>query len=163
MKGWGISFFYLYTNTSQQISKCFGSPLSCHVPFKRILHLSAGKSLSTKYQTNVSPLRILNLQSGQVAFVRSHRLMHALWKWWEQGSRYSSVPSTYGHRQIQHSESSGWRDSSLIWLWLYEPVLASTNCFWLSSIITIIFDRLNLYIGSDLISSSEAPSLILKA
>jgi hypothetical protein len=105
MKGWGISFFYLYTNTSQQISKCFGSPLSCHVPFKRILHLSAGKSLSTKYQTNVSPLRILNLQSGQVAFVRSHRLMHALWKWWVQGSRYSSVPSTYGHRQIQHSYS----------------------------------------------------------
>ncbi|KAK2363106.1 E3 ubiquitin protein ligase RIE1 [Trifolium repens] len=32
MKGWGISFFYLYTNTSQQISKCFGSPLSC--PFQ---------------------------------------------------------------------------------------------------------------------------------
>jgi hypothetical protein len=29
--------------------------------------------------------------------------MHAQWKWWVQGSRYSSVPSTYGHRQIQHS------------------------------------------------------------
>lgn len=59
--------------------------------------------LSRMSQTNVSALRILNLQSGQVAFVRSHRLMHPQWKWWVQGRRYSSSPATYGDRQIQHS------------------------------------------------------------
>lgn len=95
-----MSFSFLLI-TSQQSIKCSGSPRSSL--FWAIMHLTVVQSLSQKVQTNVSPLRILNLHSGQVAFVRSQRLMHPQWKWCVQGRRYSSSPSTYGHRQIQHS------------------------------------------------------------
>ena len=49
------------------------------------------------------PLRMLYLQSGQVALIRSHLIMHVEWKWWLHGSAWSSVPSSYGIRQTQHS------------------------------------------------------------
>ena len=65
------------------------------------------------YQTNVSFLRILNLQSGQVAFIRSHLLMHPQWKWWLHGRVQSSAPSTYRERQMQHScENNAYDENS---------------------------------------------------
>uniref|UniRef100_A0A2P2JSA2 Uncharacterized protein MANES_08G066900 n=1 Tax=Rhizophora mucronata TaxID=61149 RepID=A0A2P2JSA2_RHIMU len=77
---------------------------------------------------------MLNLQRGHVAFIRSHLLMHLQWKWWLHGRVYNSTPSTYLERQMQHSESSGSRKSSLIGL--ASPDLTrtpSTSCFLSSS------------------------------
>jgi hypothetical protein len=49
------------------------------------------------------PLRMLYLHSGQVAWIRSHLIMHVEWKWWLHGSAHSSIPSSYVARQMQHS------------------------------------------------------------
>lgn len=111
-----MSFSFLLI-TSQQSIKCSGSPRSSL--FWAIMHLTVVQSLSQKVQTNVSPLRILNLQSGQVAFVWSQRPMHSQWKWCVQGRRYSSAPSTYGQRQIQHSYNII-RSSSVIFQQLHD-------------------------------------------
>ena len=55
----------------------------------------------------------------QVAFVWSQRPMHSQWKWCVQGRRYSSAPSTYGQRQIQHSYNII-RSSSVIFQQLHD-------------------------------------------
>ncbi len=51
----------------------------------------------------VLPCIILYLQRGQVAFMRSHLSIQALWKWCLQGISRNSTPSSYGNRQMQHS------------------------------------------------------------
>lgn len=48
-------------------------------------------------------LRMLYLQRGHVALIRSHLMMHPEWKWCLQGRESSSVPSSYCARQMQHS------------------------------------------------------------
>lgn len=60
-------------------------------------------SVSGFHHTCSFPLTILYLQRGQVAFIFSHFTIHVEWKWWLQGSVWSSAPSSYGQRHIQHS------------------------------------------------------------
>lgn len=111
----------------------------------------------TKYQNYIKLTRQLK---GIKFNIERHQL---------QGTNNKMILAPNNHymgdmrTQSALTESSGWRESSLIWLPLHESTLPLISCFLLSSTITNEFDRLNLYIGSDLISSSDAPSLILIA
>lgn len=100
-----LSFFlsfsalpFFYTISCQQVSKW---PSGLKPRYR------AKSGLKEKGQTNESALRILHLQRGQLAFIRSHLLMHTQWKLWLQGRVQSSTPSTYRERQMQHSYQTG--------------------------------------------------------
>lgn len=64
---------------------------------------SLGNSSIPFLHTCSFPLRMLYLQRGHVAFILSHFTMHVEWKWWLQGRAWSSVPSSYELRHMQHS------------------------------------------------------------
>ena len=70
------------------------------------------------------PLRMLYLQRGQVALIRSHLTMHVEWKWWLHGSAWSSVPSSYGVRQMQHSWKEE-KNSDTAKIYLKSPCFSS--------------------------------------
>lgn len=78
-------------------------PFACYLLEISSQPQECSDSIEKMNQTKESPCPMLNLQRGQVAFIRSHLTMHRVWKWWLQGSMHSWTPCTYWARHMQHA------------------------------------------------------------
>lgn len=151
----GSRWYHQFTNRreSQGFSLAACSRMFMHTDLEYEKLRQCKSSASLQFSL---PLRMLYLQSGQFACIRSHFVMHIEWKWWLQGRADSSTPSSYDERHMQHSASSRRRIRSLVDV----PLLLRIGIITPSSVPFSPFSLGSeyLYLGRTPISASDAPS-----